>query len=167
MHLSFVVENVTIGTCVSTIFSKDNLAETKPIKRAKSKSSSGWAAVHKNCEWNPQFTLSQPLDTWKALELIRAHFAIIEYKQALHKMSSNSDNQRQRRLNGERNSKRNGCCVDGSRSAGKRSLIWKSCNNSKEHLKSSDKLRNIPTRAEKQSVQRVAKPAECIKRNHF
>ena len=92
----------------------------------KSKSRSGWATVHKNCEWDPQFTLPQPLDAWKAIELIRAHCATIEYKQALHKMSSNSDNQRQRRLNGDRNSKRNGCRDDGFRSAGERSLVWKS-----------------------------------------
>ena len=103
----------------------------------------------------------------RALELIRVHFATIEYKQALHKMSSNSDNQRQRRLNGDSNSKCNGLPDDGSRSAGERSLVWKSCNNSQEHLKSSEKCRNTPTRAEEQSVQRMAKPAVCIKRNHF
>ena len=56
--------------CVGTIFSRDNLAEKKPIKRAKSKSRSGWAAVHKNCEWDPQFTLTQPLD---ALEYYSLH----------------------------------------------------------------------------------------------
>ena len=128
--------------CVGTIFSRNNLAEKKPIKRAKSKSRSGWAAVHKNCEWDPQFTLPQPLDAWKAIELIRAHFATIEYKQALHKMSSKSYNQRQRRLNRDRNSKRNGCRDDGSRSAGERSLVWKWCKNSQEHLKSSEKCRN-------------------------
>ena len=56
--------------CVGTIFSRNNLAEKKPIKRAKSKSRSGWAAVHKNCEWDPQFTLTQPLD---ALEYYSLH----------------------------------------------------------------------------------------------
>ena len=56
--------------CIGTIFSRDNLAEKKPIKRAKSKSRSGWAAVHKNCEWDPQFTLTQPLD---ALEYYSLH----------------------------------------------------------------------------------------------
>ena len=34
-------------------------------------------------------------------------------------------------------------------------------------LKSSKKCRNTPTRAEKQSVQHMARPAVCIKRNHF
>ena len=82
-------------------------------------------------------------------------------------MSSNNDNQRQRRLNGDRNSRRNGCRDDGSRSAGERSLVRKSCNNSQEHLKSSEKCRNTPTRAEEQSAQRMAKPAVSIKRNHF
>ena len=82
-------------------------------------------------------------------------------------MSSNSDNQKQRRLNGDRNSKRNGCRDDGYRSAGERSLVRKSCNNSQEHLKSSEKCRNTPTRAKEQSVQRMAKPAVCTKRNHF
>ena len=143
----------------------NNLAEKKPIKGEKSKSRSGWAVVHKNRQWDPQFTLPQPLDAWKAIELIRAHFATIEYKQALHKMPSNSDNQRQRRLNGDRN---NGCRDDGSRSAWERSsLVWKSRNNSHGYLKSSEKCPNTPTRAEKQSVQRIAKPAVCIKRNHF
>ena len=82
-------------------------------------------------------------------------------------MSSNSDNQKQRRLNWDRNSKRNGYRDDGSRSAGERSLVRKSCNNSQEHLKSSEKCRNTPTRAKEQSVQRMAKPAVCTKRNHF
>ena len=38
---------------------------------------------------------------------------------------------------------------------------------SQEHLKSSDKCRNTPTRAEKQSVSSMAKPAVCIKKSHF
>ena len=83
-------------------------------------------------------------------------------------MSLNGDNQRKRSLNGDRNAKRNGCRDDGPPSAQKMSLlVWKSSKNSQEHLKSSKKCRNTPTRAEKQSVQRMAKPAACSHRNHF
>ena len=41
---------------------------------------------------------------------------------------------------------------------------WKSRNSSKENLKSSEKGRNIPTRAEKQPVRCMARPAVDVTR---
>ena len=101
--------------CVGTIFSADNLVEKKLIKQAKSKCRLGWAAVHKNCDCDPQFTLPQLFNVEKAIELLKPRVATIQYKQPLHEMSSNGDNQRQRRLYGDRNSERNNCFDDESR----------------------------------------------------